>query len=326
MVYRILEDYAMSLEENSNLDNDHEKNGIILLKDCKVSSKVNRSLGDPNTITISWSYKDKKDKKDSKEVEVASVTLDEEPASDGYVSFGNLKINDNFLGYGLGTQIIEYIKSKYKAGAVSVGKDCKKAISVYKKCGFVEGDLDKRNNRYLTMFYEPNKVKQKELYELVFTPRFNKAFGLLKEKKDTAKLDKIYEAFKVLRERGFLGGRNDSDIARVTGNHKLKPSKKVNKIGKGKRVWDAHIDDDLILYYTVDTKAKKVYLRELEDHDRMQTSKQNSSLLCPYFNNRLFEEGYYEDEGFVSINMRDALEWQERQERKRLRRGYEYDF
>ena len=100
-------------------------------------------------VTIKW-YDGK--------TKVAEVLVDTEPAIDGYRWIGDVEVNPKYRGNSLGTQVIQYVMDKYKAGALGVRVDNEIALKMYKKAGFkIEGEtfVDDGAEHY-RMYYKPN--------------------------------------------------------------------------------------------------------------------------------------------------------------------------
>ena len=109
-------------EDKSVLEKDHKQKGSMKLSDLRLEIKEKKY---DEGVLISLRWKDKSDKL------VCWASTDKYPASDGYRWFGDFEISKRYRGYGLGKQIIEFIKSEYKAGALGVAKDNEIAIRLY---------------------------------------------------------------------------------------------------------------------------------------------------------------------------------------------------
>ena len=79
---------------------------------------------------------------------VAEILVDTEPAIDGYRWIGDVEVNPEYRGNGLGTQVIQYVMKEYGAGALGVRVDNEIALGLYKKAGFkIEGETSLKSLR-----------------------------------------------------------------------------------------------------------------------------------------------------------------------------------
>ena len=147
------ESMILESEDKSVLEKDHKQKGSMKLSDLKLEIKEKKYN---EGVLISLHWKDKSDKL------VCWASTDKYPASDGYRWFGDLEVSKQYRGYGLGKQIIEFIKSKYKAGALGVAKDNEIAIRLYKQCEFRELERKDPKGKYLYLYYPPNREKNIE--------------------------------------------------------------------------------------------------------------------------------------------------------------------
>ena len=131
---------------------DYKQKGLLKLSDLELKVKSKNIKEDYVGIALEWLSKDTNKP-------VCWVIVDKFPASDGYYWFGSLEVDKKYRGYGLGKQIVEFIKYKYKAGALAVAKDNEIAIKLYKSCGFKELERKDPNNKYYYLYYTPNRQK-----------------------------------------------------------------------------------------------------------------------------------------------------------------------
>ena len=132
-MYRVLDNLLFEAILDSNLSDDNEEKGIIKLDSLKVSETTKQQEKD--NIQAIFGVEPEQDYYETeitwfdKKQKVASVVVDKYLRQDGYRYFWNLIIENDYLGHGLGKQIIEYLKQKYKVGGVSVRNNDTKAIN-----------------------------------------------------------------------------------------------------------------------------------------------------------------------------------------------------
>ena len=130
----------------SKVDKNHKRKGSMNLSDLDVSIRGRKDEGMSNLYT--W-------RKNGKFV--GRVLVDTIPASDGYKWFGSLRVSEKYRGYGLGDQIVEFVKD-HGGGALAVSKDNEIAKRLYKKHGF-KTNSKRKNDEYYFMYYSENKTK-----------------------------------------------------------------------------------------------------------------------------------------------------------------------
>ena len=116
------------------------------------STTTKHTEQDGKPITVKW-YDGK--------TKVAEVLVDTEPAIDGYRWIGDVEVNPEYRGNSLGTQVIQYVMKKYRAGALGVRVDNEIALKMYKKVGFkIKGDTFMEDGaEHYRMYYKPNQEK-----------------------------------------------------------------------------------------------------------------------------------------------------------------------
>ena len=96
------------------------------------------------TATVGW------EDKDNKLVALCSVSY---ASSDGYNWLTMIEVLNEYKGYGLGRQVLDYAVKNLKCNAIGVDKDNKVAYEMYKKAGFKVGK--ETNDNYLYMYLKP---------------------------------------------------------------------------------------------------------------------------------------------------------------------------
>ena len=195
-------------EDKSYIDKNHKQNGHKKLSDFKLSKSQNKDEG--KSYNLSWIDENNKT--------VGKVRVDTVPASDGYRWFGDLEVSKNYRGYGLGNQILKFVISEYKAGALAVYKDNQIAYNMYKKYGFEVGKNNDRDNNYYYMYLKNNREKVNSSPKLEMSS-FEYGCSLLENtygiKRDITKLNlSLYEAKNLpesLRKEKVLGAEDPEE-------------------------------------------------------------------------------------------------------------------
>ena len=175
----------------------------------------------------------------------------------------------------------------------------------------IETSNKKRNNNN-----QKEKSKTTKNFTVVTLDACWKAYNNLHLSKYYGKLK---EVVKILQQYGNLGSRDGN--GKVTKDDIVTALKKR---GYGDNIWHFHLDGrkQWVVLYAVKNAEKEVFIINVGTHRDVL----GCSSAVELSGNKLFEQDEDYNEGFVSINMRDVLEWQERQERKRFKKEYEYNF
>lgn len=184
------------------IDNVNESSNSIFTESWKskitdnFKPKGKKSLSDFNMVKIDKAFIDKYksdysslkhvdlkddayawiDKENNKLVAIAAVDLSDHGDENKWITV--IEVFDNYKGYGLGKQLLDYCVKHLKGDALGVYKDNQVAIEMYKKYGFKiskesQEEIDSGKTKWYKMYLKLNTTNESyyELFESIITDR-----------------------------------------------------------------------------------------------------------------------------------------------------------